>query len=149
MKRSRQNAPFILTRAALLAVIAAMVHAQSATPMLLAKFSGTLNSKTAKAGDAVVAVTEKPAKTADGKEVPKGSLITGKVAAVKSKSDGNGNATLAIKFDQIEIKGAKFPIDGQIVAIGHHSANDTPDNSYLGIGQFISWDRTFHPGNGL
>lgn len=134
MRRFFQNALFLLNRVALLAVIAAMAHAQSAAPLLLAKFVGTLNSKTARAGDGVVAVTEKPAKTADGKEIPKGSLITGKLAAVKSKADGNGNSTLAIKFDQIEIKGARFPIDGQIVAIGHHSAIDTPDNSYLGIG---------------
>ena len=90
MKRSLQNAPFIF--AALLAVIAAMAHAQSAAPVLLAKFVGTLNTKAAKAGDAVVAITEKPAKMADGKEIPKGSLITGRVAGVKSKNDGNGNS---------------------------------------------------------
>jgi hypothetical protein len=134
MKCPLQKAPFILTHAALLAVIAAMAHAQSAAPVLLAKFVGTLNTKAAKAGDAVVAMTEKPAKMADGKEIPKGAPITGKVAAVKSKNDGNGNSTLAIKFDQIEVKGARLPIEGQIVAIGHRSETDTPDNSYLGIG---------------
>jgi len=133
MKRSLQIASLILT-STLLALIQAMTHAQSVAPVVLAKFVGTLNTKTAKAGDAVVAMTEKPAKMADGKEIPKGSLITGRVAAVKSKNDGNGYSTLAIKFDQIEVKGAKLPIEGQIVAIGRHSEEDTPDNSYLGIG---------------
>lgn len=134
MRRFLRNAPLSLVFTVLLAVIPSMTNAQSPAPLLLAKFAGTLNSKTAKAGDAVAAVTEKPAKTADGKTIPKGSLITGKLAAVKSKADGNGSSILAIKFDQIEINGAKVPIDGQIVAIGRRTANDTPDNSYLGIG---------------
>ena len=130
MKRSL----LILTHATLLAVIAAMSHAQSAAPVLVAKFVVTLNTKSAKAGDAVVAMTEKPAKMADGRAIPKGSLISGKVVAVKSKSAGNGNSILAIMFDHIEVKGTRLPIEGQIVAIGPRSIPDTPDNSYIGIG---------------
>lgn len=111
-----------------------MAHAQSTAPVLLAKFVGTLNTKSAKDGDAVVAKTERPGKTADGKEIPKGSLITGKVVAMQSKSAGNGNSTLAIKFDTIEVKGVSLPIEGQIVAIGRRSGPDIPDNSYSGFG---------------
>jgi hypothetical protein len=134
MNRSLQNVPFILSQATLLAVIAAMAHAQSATPVLVAKFVGTLNTKSAKPGDAVVAMTERPAKTADGKEILKGSLITGEVVAMQSKIAGNGNSTLAIKFDKIEVKGTRLPIEGQIVAIGRRSGPDIPDSSYLGFG---------------
>ena len=134
MNRSVRSVPLILTHAALLAVMAAMSQAQSAAPVLVAKFVGTLNTKSAKAGDAVVAVTERPAKMANGTQIPKGSLITGKVVAVTSKSAGNANSALAIRFDQIEVKGARLPIEGQIVAIGVRSAPVTPDNSYLGIG---------------
>lgn len=134
MGRSLHNVPFILSQATLLAVIASMAHAQSAVPVLVAKFVGTLNTKSAKAGDAVVAKTERPAKTGDGTEIPKGALITGKVVAVQSKSAGDGNSTLAIKFDTIEVKGTRLPIEGQIVAIGLRSGPDIPDNSYSGFG---------------
>lgn len=134
MKRSLQSVPLILTLAALVAITAATAGAESAAPVLLAKFVGALNTKAAKTGDAVVATTEKPAKMADGREIPKGSLIRGKVAAVTSKTGGNGNSTLAIKFNEIEVKGVTLPIEGQILAIGHHSETNTPDTSYLGIG---------------
>ena len=127
MKRSLQSVPLILTLAALVAITAATAGAESAAPVLLAKFVGALNTKAAKTGDAVVATTEKPAKMADGREIPKGSLIRGKVAAVTSKTGGNGNSTLAIKFDEIEVKGVTLPIEGQILAIGHHSETNTPD----------------------
>lgn len=134
MNRSLQNVGFTLSQVALLAVIAPMVHAQSVAPMLVAKFVGTIDTKSAKAGEAVVAKTERPGKTADGKEIPKGSLITGEVVAMQSKSGGNGTSVLAIKFDTIEVKGAKVPIKGQIIAIGRRSGADIPDSSYIGVG---------------
>jgi len=134
MNRSIQSVSSILTQAALFAVILTVAHSQNAAPVLVAKFVGNISTKSGKVGDAVVAKTEKPAKTADGRDIPKGSQITGKVVAVHSRKAGSGDSMLAIKFDQIETKGAKLPIEGQIMAIGHSSGSEQSDNSYLGIG---------------
>ncbi|MGB6688811.1 MAG: hypothetical protein WBE76_13325 [Terracidiphilus sp.] len=93
-------------------------QSESAAPVLLAKFAGNLNTKSAKVGDAIAAKTTKAAKLKDGTDVPKGSKIDGKVIAVQSAKDGNGTSSLAIKFDQAEVKGsAPVPIQGLIVSI--------------------------------
>jgi hypothetical protein len=134
MSRSVQYVSSILTHAAFLCLVVIAAHAQSAHPVLVAKFVGVLNTKSAKAGDAVIAKTAKVAKAADGKEIPKGSQVIGKVVAVDAKQSRSGDSLLAIKFDQLEVNGARFPIEGQIVAIGPFTQSDLPDNSYLGIG---------------
>ena len=104
-------------------------HAQSA-PVLTAKFASKLDTKSAKAGEAVSAKTVKAAKAKDGTDLPKGSKLTGQVVAVQSNKDGNGTASLAIKFDQVELKdGTKVPVQGLIVAIG-----PAPDASGGGVG---------------
>jgi hypothetical protein len=91
---------------------------QAAAPALLAKFAGNLNTKSAKVGDAIAAKTTKAAKLKDGTDLPKGSKIDGKVIAVQSAKDGDGTSSLAIKFDQAEVKGgAPVPIQGLIVSI--------------------------------
>jgi len=92
--------------------------AQDAAPSLIAKFSTNVNTKNAKVGDTVQAKTEKAAKLADGTKIPTGSKLTGRVVLVQSKGQGNGKSTLAIAFDNLEIKnGGAHPIRGQILAI--------------------------------
>jgi hypothetical protein len=98
--------------------------AASRAPVLRAKFEGTLNTKSAKAGDPVEARTVSTLKLAD-LDIPKGSKIVGTVASVKSKDSGHGNSSLAIRFDHVELKdGAILRIQGLIVAIGPVSNTD-------------------------
>ncbi|MGA2652144.1 MAG: hypothetical protein ABSF28_16550 [Terracidiphilus sp.] len=93
--------------------------AQMGAPVLAAKLSGSLSTKTAKVGDPVTAKTIATLKLSDGVEIPKGSRIVGSVVAVKSAQDGGGTSALALKIDQVEMKNGKFMrIAGLITAIG-------------------------------
>jgi len=113
----------------LLAVCRLPALAQTAAPVLLAEFTGTLNTKVAKVGDTLIAKTQKPSKLSDGTVVPKGSQLIGTVVAVQSKQAGNGTAALAIKFDRLQLKGGAIqPIHGHIVSIGMVSGMD-PDST--------------------
>lgn len=93
--------------------------ATTPVPVLEAKFSSSLSTRNAKAGDAVKAKTLKSFKMEDGTELPKGTVLVGKVTTVHSKKDGNGNALLTFRFDEADVKGgAVVPIHGMVVAIG-------------------------------
>jgi hypothetical protein len=93
--------------------------AQTAPQLLVAKFTGKLDSKSAKMGDLMTAKALGTAKLADGTEIPKGSKLIGKVIAVQSKDAGAGTSTLAVRFDQVELKGGgSHPVWGLIVGIG-------------------------------
>jgi hypothetical protein len=124
MKCSHRKMLAALTIAALLVAFSpALGHAQNAdaapAPVLVAKVAVNLSSKNAKVGDAFVAKTVKAMKLTDGTDIPKGSKLIGKVSAVQSKKDGNGNAMLTFRIDQIEPKGgAAIPVKGFVVAIG-------------------------------
>ncbi|MGD0629186.1 MAG: hypothetical protein ABR987_07530 [Terracidiphilus sp.] len=90
-----------------------------AGPVLVAKIAENLSSKNAKAGDLVTAKLVKPAKLPDGTEVPKGSMLIGKVAGSRSKKEGDGKSLLIFRFDQVEPKGgAPIPIQCLVTAIG-------------------------------
>jgi hypothetical protein len=134
MHRPRFNPPVIAPAALLISIVlfaacSLVAQAQSA-PVLVAKFASKLDTKSAKVGEAVSAKTVKAAKAKDGAELPKGSKLTGQVVAVQSNKDGNGTASLAIKFDQVELKdGTKVPVQGLIVAIG-----PAPDAADGGVG---------------
>jgi len=97
----------------------AAVAAQVTGPVLEAKFASTLSTRNAKAGDPVKAKMLKSFKMEDGTELPKGSTLVGKVTLARSKKDGNGNAILTFRFDQVEEKGgAVVPVHAMVVAIG-------------------------------
>ncbi|MGB6688812.1 MAG: hypothetical protein WBE76_13330 [Terracidiphilus sp.] len=97
---------------------------QSHAPVLVAKFVGALNTKSAKAGDPVSAKTVDKLNLGD-LEIPKGSMIAGTVVSVQSREAGHGTSSLAIKFDHVELKGgAILRIQGLIVAIGPVSNSD-------------------------
>lgn len=98
------------------------VYAQTTTSeakeALLAELISKLDTKSAKAGDIVIAKTVANLQTTDGSTIPKGSKLEGKITQVESKAAGNGNASVAILFDQLEVNGGQQkPIHGVIVAI--------------------------------
>jgi hypothetical protein len=72
----------------------------------------------------------------DGTELPIGSRLIGKLTTAESKGEGGGTATLAIKFDQVEVKGVVHPFQGQIVAISvdPEYQKDTADDGLLSRG---------------
>jgi hypothetical protein len=85
---------------------------------VLAELTSKLDTKSAKVGDVVSAKTVAELKQADGSTIRKGSKLTGKVTEVESKSAGNGMVSVAIIFDQLEVKGEpQKPIHGILVAI--------------------------------
>jgi len=89
-----------------------------------------LDTKSAKAGDAVVVKTTAQATTANGIEIPKGSKITGHVVDVASKAQGGDNSRLTIQFDQAEIKGGQnLPIRSVIESVAPAGTAAVPDTS--------------------
>ena len=76
-----------------------------------------LDTKTSKAGDTVTAKTLNPLKLNDGTVLPRGTILTGKVTQVQSKS--SGSPTLAIIFNQLATtKGATpMPVHGLLAAV--------------------------------
>jgi hypothetical protein len=104
---------------ALFSCLSLVAAAQAVPQVLVAKFTGKLDSKSAKMGDPLTAKALGAAKLADGTEIPKGSRLIGKVVAVQSKDAGAGTSTLAVRFDQVELKGGgTHPVWGLIVGIG-------------------------------
>ncbi len=130
MRCLRVDSPVVITVSTMLFAAGSLAAQAQSAPVLVTKFAVKLDTKSAKVGEAVSAKTVKAARAKDGTELPKGSKLTGQVVAVQSNKDGNGTASLAIKFDQVELKdGAKVPVQGLIVAIG-----PAPDVSGGGIG---------------
>jgi hypothetical protein len=118
MNRSRRK---LVAAAAIVAIFFAARSASGQTPtpptIIQAKFAVSVNSKSAWAGDVIVAKTIAPSVLKDGTELPTGSRLIGKLTTAESKGEGGGTSTLAIKFDHVEVKGELHPFQGQIVAI--------------------------------
>ena len=101
----------------------AQTHAQAGVQQtdavlrtLNGELTGTLDSKTAKTGDAVVIRTTSTVRLADDTEIPKGSKVVARVTGVKPA--GAANAQIALAFDRIELKkGRSLPIQGEIESI--------------------------------
>lgn len=106
----------------------AAANPPAAGVVLEAKILHSLSTKNAKPGDAITARTLKSYKLPDGTELPKGSVISGKLAFVRSKKKGDGKAIMTFRFDEFEAKDGKtIPIHGLVVAIGPSLA---PDNLF-------------------
>jgi hypothetical protein len=87
-----------------------------------------LDTKSAKAGDAVVVKTTEQATTANGIEIPKGSKITGHVIDVAPQGQSGENSRVTIQFDQAEIKGGKnLPIRSVIESVAPAGTTGAPD----------------------
>lgn len=119
-----RRAATLLACAAALAAIACSPYGNAQTPpapkgpVLVTMFQGKLDTQDAKVGDAVTLKVKKALKLKD-LEIPSGSRVIGKVENVQSEKDGDGNASLGIQFETVELKGHKvMPIRGLIVGIG-------------------------------
>ncbi len=78
----------------------------------------SLDSKSAKPGDPVVAKTREAVTTANGTAIPKGSKLVGTVMLVKPHSNQQQNSELAVKFDHAELKGGQaVPIHSVIQSL--------------------------------
>lgn len=96
------------------------------TPHVVARIEKTIDSKSAKAGDEVIAKTLGGVHLPDKTFLPKGTKLIAKVSEAQSKRAGNGNSTLMFRFDQAEIKGGNIiSIKGQVVAVGPSLAADS------------------------
>jgi hypothetical protein len=110
--------------------------AEPSALVMVAKIDGRLSTKNAKVGDTISAKILRSWKLTDGTDIPKGSKISGKVALIKSKKDGNGNSMLSFRLDEIEVKGgAAVPVHGMVVAIGPSMG---PDKNGLGPNSVLS-----------
>jgi len=83
-----------------------------------AELDKSLDSKKAKAGDAVTARTTEAIKE-DGKvTIPKGTKLTGRVVRASARSKGDNDSTLALQFDRAELKsGQEIVLQVNIQAI--------------------------------
>jgi hypothetical protein len=86
-----------------------------------AELTTKLDSKTAKAGDAVEAKTTKTVKTAQGVVIPKGSKLLGTVTEAKAHQKGQSQSMLALTFDRVQLR------NGQEMML--HSTIDNLSNS--------------------
>jgi hypothetical protein len=78
----------------------------------------SLDSKSAKPGDPVIAKTQESVKTANGTQIPKGTKLIGTVVLVKPHSKQEQNSELAVKFDQAQLKGGQaLPIHSVIQSL--------------------------------
>ena len=66
-----------------------------------------LDTKDAKAGDAVVVKTTQAATIGNGTEIPSGSEIKGHIIDVAPKGQAGENARVTIQFDQAQLKGGQ------------------------------------------
>jgi hypothetical protein len=95
---------------------------------ITAELVDKLDTKSAKAGDAVVMKTTQQATTASGVEIPKGSKITGHVVDVAPQGQGGDNSRLTIQFDQAEIKGGQnLPIRSVIQSVAPAGTSAAPE----------------------
>lgn len=121
------RAAHVLAVASLCTALAAQVPAPATEPQsdpamrtVTGELAQKLDSKSARAGDRVVIKTRSSVRTADGTEIPKGSLLIAHIAAAKSAESGdpNANAQIAVAFDSIELKGGQnFRVRAEIKSL--------------------------------
>jgi hypothetical protein len=79
-----------------------------------AELNSSIDSKKAKPGEQITAHTTEAVKSTDGRTIlPKGAKIFGHVTQASSRSNGQGEAMLAIQFDKAVTK------DGQAIPLGN------------------------------
>ncbi len=82
------------------------------------KVTKTLDSSKLKEGDALELETVGSFKLPDGTLVPKGSKLTGHIAAAKARSKGDSDSELALAFDKLSIQGGKqLALKGTVQAV--------------------------------
>jgi hypothetical protein len=106
-----------------------------------AELKSSIDSKKAKPGDQEIAQTTEPVKSTDGRTIlPKGAKIIGHVTQASSRSNGQGEAMLAIHFDKVVTKdGQEIPLSNVIIQAA--AAPSTAASAYS-----TNTDRTTTPG---
>jgi hypothetical protein len=82
-----------------------------------AELNSSLDSKKVKAGEAVAAHTTEVVKSSDGRTIlPRGTKLIGHVTQASARSNGDGEATLALQFDKAELKGGQeMPLNNVMI----------------------------------
>src|SRR2546427_4130501 len=92
----------------------AMLHVGAGTTMDIAAVD-TISSRTAKVGDAFTARVVEDIRNAAGKVViPAGSVVNGKIAAVKPAANPNTPGTLTVSVSSITVRGTSYPIQASV-----------------------------------
>lgn len=111
-------------------------------PPVSCELAGKLDSKSAKAGDAVVVKTHENIRTADGTVVPRGARLVGHVTDVQAHDSAQTDAHLTIAFDHAEWSGGhtlaiRAVIEGVTppdYALAGTSQNDDLASGQMGAG---------------
>jgi hypothetical protein len=122
-----------------------------------AELVGKLDSKTAKAGDPVVAKTKEKVHTADGTEIPKGARLVGHVASAQAHDAEHADSSMSLVFDRAEWKGGQsIPIHSAIQSVSAPTSAETAmsaDDAFAappgGMGGGIHAGGGGHSGGGL
>lgn len=87
---------------------------------IYAELNGDVDSKKAKAGDAITLHTTEAVKSSDGRMIlPKGTKVLGHITQSEAKSKGANESTLGLAFDKAVFKdGHEVPLNVMLQAIG-------------------------------
>jgi len=110
-----------------------------------AQLMGSLDSKSAKPGDAVELRTQEKMKIADGTEMPKGTKIMGRVTSVVAHGKSSENAQMALEFDHAVLKGGEsVAIRSEIQWVAPAPSTSTADmlRSQSNVGGGVMGDAT-------
>jgi hypothetical protein len=98
------------------------------------ELEGKLNSQSAKPGDRVIVKTTQRMMTADGTEVPKGSLLLGHITAAQAYTKGASYAQMKIAFDGAELHGGGSIAIHSMIQTVAPSRRESSDIGYGGAG---------------
>jgi hypothetical protein len=130
---------------ALASVFATTAAAQAPTPsettgseaslaggtVLNAALNSSIDSKKAKPGEQITAHTTETVKSSDGRVIlPNGTRLIGHVTQASARSNGQGQAMLAIQFDKAVLKDKQeMPLNVVIQAVAAPARETSPFNS--------------------
>ncbi len=98
-----------------------------------AALNTSVDSKKAKSGEQITAHTTEAVKSTDGRTIlPKGTKLVGHVTQASARSNGQGEALLAIQFDKAVLKdGQEVPLNNVVIqavaAPAHEASADGSD----------------------
>ena len=96
--------------------------------MLNAMLNSSIDSKKAKPGEQIIAHTTEPVKSTDGRMIlPSGTKIIGHVTQASARTNGQGQAMLALQFDKAVLKDKQeMPLNVVIQAIAAPAQSASP-----------------------
>lgn len=118
---------------------------QMSSQPLYGELQTKIETKKATPGEPIKAKLLAPAALQNGVDLPKGAILTGKVAQASSKSAGNGTASVMIVFNHVQAdkKASPISIHGILIGVAPKpylasngpSAADLPHGSTVSTGQ--------------